>query len=224
MEIKKFHFIDFSKKDEESERLDAVIAEPIDALSPDEMQEVFAEVNQLAEIGHEEIVIPEIEKKLSLTEEELEHLIAKAKAEALEDYKEQELQKEEPTLEIKDFSEEITLLKEKITVELHDLLDKIIVLSLAIAGKIIEKLDSDYLAKQIKIKLQDLGFKETVKIEVPTDDIAEKLSGLGIEISVNNAMLSGDYKIIWCNGFLERNTKEITQAIEEIMLQNKKLN
>jgi hypothetical protein len=98
------------------------------------------------------------------------------------------------------------------------------VLSLAIAGKIIEKLDSDYLAKQIKIKLQDLGFKETVKIEVPTDDIAEKLSGLGIEISVNNAMLSGDYKIIWCNGFLERNTKEITQAIEEIMLQNKKLN
>jgi hypothetical protein len=222
MEIKKFHFIDFSKKDEESEILDDVIPEPIDTLSPDEIQEVFAEVNQLAEIGHEEIVIPAI-NKLSLTEEELETLIAKAKAEALEEYQEQELQVE-PPLDIKDFSEDFSLLREKIIVELHDLLDKIIGLSLAIAQKFIEKLDSDYLAEQIKIKLQELGFKETVKIEVPTDDIAEKLSGLGIEISVNNAMLSGDYKIIWCNGFLERNTKEITQAIEEIMLQNKKLN
>ena len=47
--------------------------------------------------------------------------------------------------------------------------------------------------------------------------VAEMLKENGIEVSVNNDMLAGDYKIIWCNGFLERNATEVASQIEGIL-------
>jgi hypothetical protein len=223
MEIRKFILPNFSKKEEDEVR------EIVDILKPEvkiieEEEEIFADQNSLAEIGHEIVDNNKIHK-ISLTEEELAALLDKAREEALE----AKITLEEPVTiteqkpEI-DLSEEINLLKEKITVELHGLLDKMIDLALVIANKLIAKVDYNHLAFLIKEKVQSLGNLDLIKIEVPNAEIAEKLLGLGIELSVNNAMLSGDYKIIWCNGFLEKKIEDIAKSIDKVILENKNFN
>ena len=102
------------------------------------------------------------------------------------------------------------------------MLDKIVQLSYAIANKVIDlsslQIPKHEFVKIIKKRIEELDFQPAFSLEVSDEDIASILRQNGIEVSINNDMLVGDYKIIWCNGFLERNTSEISAKVEEILI------
>jgi len=223
MEIKKFILRDLAKKDElllEEVTRQEEIAEEVEEV--EEVEEIFADQNSLAEIGHEKFESSTL-NRISLTQDELQALLDKAKEEGMQEAKSQEKTEEKPEqVATVNWDEEINLLKEKITFELHSFLDKIVDLALVIAHKLTDSIDYSHYADLIRQKILQLNNNNLLKIEVPSSEIAQKLTDLGIEISVNDAMLPSDYKIIWCNGFLEKKITEIAQSIDEIISQNKK--
>ncbi len=188
----------------------------------------FAEQNIMSEIGYNIQSNKEIEKVeniniIKLSKDELDILIAKAKSDGINDY----IANLQPTNNNQDnalerINEIIVGIKERFEIEFDGLLDKIVQLSYAIANKVIDlsslQIPKHEFVKIIKKRIEELDFQPAFSLEVSDEDIASILRQNGIEVSINNDMLVGDYKIIWCNGFLERNTSEISAKVEEILI------
>ncbi len=188
----------------------------------------FAEQNIMSEIGYNIQSNKEVEKVeniniIKLSKDELDILIAKAKSDGINDY----IANLQPTTDdqenaLERINEIIVGIKERFEIEFDGLLDKIVQLAYAIANKVIDlsslQIPKHEFVKIIKKRIEELDFQPAFSLEVSDEDIASILRQNGIEVSINNDMLVGDYKIIWCNGFLERNTSEISAKVEEILI------
>ena len=189
------------------------------------IEESFAYQNSMSEIGHNIVIKPkdEFPELISMTKDELDAIIKKAKDEVQPIIIEAS-QQENSLQNLDILKQEILEIKDRIDLELDGLLRKILDLSYAIAMKIAEvamtNLSKVDLIQMLETKIQQLGFKSEVSLEVHSQEIIDLFSESNIEVSLNNDMLPGDYKIIWCNGFLEKKTAAISSQIEEIILNN----
>lgn len=179
----------------------------------------FIEQNVLSEIGHNpQQKEQENENLVTISREELEQMrqmIAQARVPVVE-----EKHPESEPRQLQVIQAQIAEIRTRVDVELEGLVGRIIDLSHAIATKLVDGqtalLQKEGFASIITKKLEELDFHSDFSITVKDEEVAEILRQNGIAVSVNNDMLPGDYKVVWCNGFLERNTAEIAAQIEEI--------
>ncbi len=227
IQIKKFEFQDLSStnKNHGKSIIGDITPEAEDTKLHEDIDTSYADHNILNEIGQN---VPNDHNKVSkntikMTQEELDTFIAKAQKDAIDQYV-----ASQPVVENND-QEATTLLfpileniKNRFEAEVENLLEKILKLVYVVAAKVIDieliKISQEDFIRLISQKMKAMQFYETVKIEVKDVALAEALANSGIEVSVNNDMLANDYKIIWCNGFLERNSSEIAAQIEETLI------
>lgn len=225
VKIKRFEFQDLTRKHEEQ----VEIIEEINEIQPEtiitEPVNDFADQNIMSEMGHDANQHKEIENPnlLKFTKEEIEIMLEKAKIDAVNEYIENLKEEEKQDDVIESTQKTIAEIKERVDIELDGLVEKTLSLAYAIAGKVIDahlmKISNDDFVEMLKRHLKDLNFNSSFSLEVKSPEVAEMLRQNGIEVSVNNDMLAGDYKIIWCNGFLERNATEVASQIEGILIE-----
>jgi hypothetical protein len=223
--IARFEFHDFINKGEAFiEEKDEVVVQTEPLQEDTTITNDFAEQNAMSEIGYNMQPNKDIENinLIKITKDELDALIEKAKSDAVNDYI-NNLNEQVQVVDTESQTQKILVdIKERVELELDGLLDKIVNLMHSIAVKMFNlqsiALPSQIFVENIKKRITALDFKSTFALEVASEDIALLLRQNGIEVSVNNDMLVGDYKIVWCNGFLEHNTAEISTKIEKILI------
>ncbi len=225
VKIKRFEFQDLTRKHEEQ----VEIIEEINEIQPEttitEPVNDFADQNIMSEMGHEVNPHKELENPnlLKFTKEEIESMLEKTKIDAVNEYTENLKEEEKQDDIIGSTQKTIVEIKERVDIELDGLVEKTLSLAYAIAGKVIDahlmKISKEEFVEMLKRRLNDLNFQSSFSLEVGSQEVAEMLKENGIEVSVNNDMLAGDYKIIWCNGFLERNATEVASQIEGILIE-----
>lgn len=219
MKVRKFEFPDLNQKLEEQRPLpEDEASEVIKEEETDTSH--FADQNTMHEIGHTlETVDPEV---ITFTKEELELLLSNTKEQALSKHlADTQKQQEEEVAIDKHISKIVSEIHDRIELEVEGLLEKVLQLSYTIASKIVDAqlmtISRDTFASLVKTKMNDLNLQTQISVEVSDQYVADVLAGYGIEVLVNNDMLPMDYKIIWSNGFLERDTAAITSQIEELL-------
>lgn len=221
--IRKFDFPELSVKVEEL--IEAPQEEVVVTQEKYELEE-FADHNALNETGHtvieeENITPPNL---ITMTQDELNDLIAQNKEIAVKEYIAMPKPSEDEKLQ--QINDLILEIKNRLNTEMNDVLEQILNLSYAIAEKVIGKnlitMSNDHFVDLIHSKLNELHAVSNVSIQVSNEEVAELLRKNGIEVSVNGDMLPMDYKIIWCNGFLERNTGDVASQIEKILMNQMK--
>jgi hypothetical protein len=223
-EIKKFEFPDLLKKTSEEE---VVVAEENHVTEdvPQEDSQSFADENSLEEVGQQLEPLRDI-YLIKLTEEELEEKISIARETAISDYIASQAniaaQEEKIALLTERIAATVSEIRDTVRMELENIIEKLLELSYAIAAKVIDielmSISQDKFIALIKRELKSMDFYQGVKIEVKDQAVADVLERDGFEVSVNNDMIGLDYKIVWCNGFLERNTSEVASQIEGILI------
>lgn len=228
IKIKKFEFIDLSTK---------IIPEQIYEIteindtSAEKELETFADQNSLEDLGQTLEPLKEM-NFISITKEEFDRAISEAKETAITQYI-----SSQPVI-IEDNNDTVLLnnvllntisrlveeVKNRVDLEFEGVLEKLLQLSYVISAKVIDihliNISQEDYITIIKSKIQELGFHNGIKIEVKNHDLAQALISNGIEVSINDDMLEADYKIIWCNGFLERKASDIVAQIEDILIEH----
>jgi hypothetical protein len=221
VKITRFEFQDLTKKHEEK----VEVVEEINETQPETVAETvndFADQNIMSEMGHEVNPHKELENPnlLKFTKDEIDEMLDKARTDAVNEYAASLVEEKKDDI-IESTQKTIAEIKERVEIELDGLVEKTLSLSYAIAGKVIDtklmKISKEEFVEMLKRRLNDLNFQSSFSLEVGSQEVAEMLKENGIEVSVNNDMLAGDYKIIWCNGFLERNATEVASQIEGIL-------
>lgn len=223
VKITRFEFQDLTKKHEEK----VEIVEEINETQPETIAEPvndFADQNVMSEMGHEVNPHKEIENPnlLKFTKDEIDAMLDKARSDAVNEYAASLVEEKKDDI-IDTVHKTIADIKERVEIELDGLVEKTFSLAYAIAGKVIDtklmKISKEEFVEMLKKRLNDLNFQSSFSLEVGSQEVADMLKENGIEVSVNNDMLAGDYKIIWCNGFLERNATEVASQIEGILIE-----
>ncbi len=222
----RFEFHDFLNKEQH-----IVVEEQNETLIEEEnlkdqvaVSDDFAEQNMMSEIGYNMQANKDVENinLIKITKDELDVLIENAKSDSVNNYI-ANLKEQGPSIDDANKTQKIISdIKERVELELDGLLDKIVNLIHSIAVKMfnLQSVQIPHLmfVENIKKRIEALEFQSTFSLEVGNEDIALLLRQNSIEVSVNNDMLIGDYKIIWCNGFLEHSTAEISTKIEKILI------
>ena len=180
----------------------------------------FADQNSMFEIGHDinnnkEVLNPNL---ITITKDELNTIIEKAKNDAIKNY----IPPVKDEVDDSRIYEKIVEIKDMIDLEMNELFDKILSLAYSIAGKIVDvnllHISEEAFTSIIKKKVKELNFQSPFSIEIKNAEVANLLAKSGIEVSVNDDMISGNYKINWFNGFLERNASEVALKIENVLI------
>jgi len=219
-EIKKFEFLDFSGKEVIQEERDLEVQ--IDHINTEKVLEEFIDQNSLEDIGQTLEPLQDI-KLISITQEEFDRIILEKETQAITSY----IDSKSSIIEDMNNGKIVTLIEEiknRIDIELDGILERVLQLSYSIATKVINislmNIPEENFVVIIKKKIESLGFNNGIRVEVKDQQIAEILKTNGIEVSINSDMLEVDYKIIWCNGFLEKKAIDITSEIEGILIEN----
>ncbi len=166
---------------------------------------------------------------ISISESEFNIMLANAaaqgEAQAFEKYKKQEDQDSSSMgMLLTKIEADVIEIKEKIDVEFNAVLDKTIALAYAIASKILDvtmmKISSEDFIFLLKARVPDFVHASDISIEMNHVDAAAISERIGMKVNVNNEMLPGDYKINWNSGFISKDTRVITQMIEEVLLEH----
>jgi hypothetical protein len=224
-EIKKFEFCDLSIKESPEHEKEIVIPE-VNDIHTDEALEAFADQNSLEEVGQTLEPLEEI-RFMKITKEELDDTIAKAKETAIAEYIGSQPvlieEVQDDSILLDKISSLVTEIKNRVDIEFEVILERFLQLSYVIAAKVIDiqlmNISQDNYISLIRNKIQELGFHGGIQIEVKDEKLAHALTANGIEVLINDDMLAVDYKIVWCNGFLERKTSDIISQIEEILIE-----
>ena len=221
-EIKKFEFVELPIKITKAIEVEIPVSN-IAEVDKEVILETFADENILEEL------VPPLEaiterSFIKITQEELDESIAKAKDEAIADYimTQSEISDSNDIVVLGKIADLVKEIKDRVDIEFEDILDKLLQLSFAIAAKVIDiqlmNLSQKTCIDLIKSKIVELDFHNGIKVEVKDEALAQALATNGIEVSINGDMLAIDYKIVWCNGFLERKASDIAAHIEEILI------
>ena len=229
-EIKKFEFIDFSQKEvTQQENAEIKVNHiPIDITIEQSLEE-FIDQNSLEDIGQPLAPMQEL-NLIHITQEEFDQIIADREEKAIANY----IKNQTPITNdinnndifLNKISQLVEEIKNRVDIELEGLLDTVLQLSYNIAAKVIDihlmNIKEKDFIELIKQKIESLGFNNSIKVELNNEQIAEVLKINGIEVSINNDMLEFDYKIVWCNGFMQKKSSDIISQIEEILIKNTK--
>lgn len=232
-EIRKFELPELSLRQESNVFQETVeIPENIEKQEKYENSISFADHNAINEVGNiipDEPINPNL---ITITKDELTFLIEQGKKSALDDYiaSIQDVKKEndnQQNKEIENIHRIAREIKDRFEIEIEDVFSRILILAYSIASKIMNvslmSISEQEFLKLIQSRIKDLNFNSNVAVEVKNESVAAILRQNGIEVSVNDDMLSMDYKIVWCNGFFERNAEDIANQIENILMNHKKI-
>lgn len=221
-EIRRFEFPELAKKIEEKEIIEET--EVVEDVAIEEISQSFADENSLEEVGQQLEPLREA-NLIKLTEEELEEKIANAKSDAIANYiasQPQVVEEPDNSVILEKISVTINEIRDSIRSELDNILEKFLELSYEIAAKVIDiqlmTIPKDSFIALLSNKIKSMKFHEGIRVEVKDQGVAEALSSNGVEVSVNNDMIGLDYKIVWCNGFLERKASDVISQIEGILI------
>jgi hypothetical protein len=229
-EIKKFEFIDFTQKEvTQQENAEIKVNHiPIDIPIEQSLEE-FIDQNSLEDIGQPLAPVQEL-NLIHITQEEFDQIIADREEKAIANY----IKNQTPIINdinnndilLTKISQLVKEIKNRVDIELEGLLDKLLQLSYNIAAKVIDihlmNIKEKDFIELIKQKIESLGFNNSIKVELNNEQIAEVLKINGVEVLINNDMLELDYKIVWCNGFMQKKSSDIISQIEEILIKNTK--
>lgn len=224
IQIQKFEFKELSNDSQVN--TEEVIESGNDAVQlQEDPNDIYGDHNILNEIGQSnDDYEQKVKNTVKLTQEELDSIIVQAKQDAVNEYVLSQPVVEEKDI-INDHSKIITILEDiqqRFEIEIGNLLENMLKLSYAIAAKVIDtqlmSLSQEKFTSLVLKKIHDMHFSESVRIEVRDESLAKSFREAGIEVSVNNDMLAADYKILWCNGFLEKNSANIAAEIEKILI------
>jgi hypothetical protein len=226
--IKKFEFPELAKKTEEEEIKVVEESESTEEVI-EEVSQSFADENSLEEVGQQLEPLREV-NLIKLTEEELEEKIANAKAEAVSDYIESQAhivaEETKNSLLLEEILATTSEIRDSVRSELNNILEKFLELSYEIAAKVIDiqlmTIPKDNFITLLSNEMKNMKFHEGIRVEVKDEAVAEVLASNGVEVSVKNDMIGLDYKIVWCNGFLERKASDIISEIEGILIDQMK--
>ena len=227
-EIKRFEFTELAKKTEEEE-IKVVEESEAPEETIEQVSQSFADENSLEEVGQQLEPLREV-NLIKLTEDELEEKIANAKAEAISDYiaSQPHVVVEEPdnSAILERIAATTSEIRDSMRSELDSILEKFLELSYEIAAKVIDiqlmTISKDKFIALLSNQIKNMKFHEGIRVEVKDEAVAEALASNGIEVSVKNDMIGLDYKIVWCNGFLERRASDIISEIEGILIDQMK--